>query len=99
MESSSDEDLIMILMVFSNIKRRKIRYWEHEIVKKRKQKGVFCTLIMKELYDDEHKFIQYFRLNREQFAQVLHFIGGDLEKRCRTREVISPRERLAICLG
>ncbi|KAL8605254.1 hypothetical protein ACOMHN_031195 [Nucella lapillus] len=43
-------------------------------------------------------FQQYFRLSREQFSQVLFLIGDTLIKDNRIRDVISPRERLAVCL-
>ncbi|KAL8608372.1 hypothetical protein ACOMHN_002605 [Nucella lapillus] len=43
-------------------------------------------------------FQQYFRLSREQFSEVLFLIGDTLIKDNRIRDVISPRERLAVCL-
>ena len=78
-------------------KRRKHRWWVHSILKRRKEQGAYQHLV-RELQEDGERFQQYFRLTREQFAQVLFLVGEDLVKHSRCREVICPRERLAICL-
>ena len=82
-------------------KRRNHRWWVHDIIRNRLQQGAYHNLF-KELKFDEEKFHQYFRLTREQFAQVLSYVEEDLSKHCRSREVICPvicpRQRLAICL-
>ena len=78
-------------------KKRKHRLWVHGIIKKRNQCGEYNHLVQ-ELQLDGEKFKQYFRLSREQFAQVLFYVEADLVKYCMSREVISPRQRLAICL-
>ncbi|KAJ8021812.1 Protein ALP1-like [Holothuria leucospilota] len=77
--------------------RKKRRWWVHDILRKRKEYGVFNHLF-KELKSDDDKFVQYLRVTREQFARLLFFTGKTLTKRSRFREVISPEERLAICL-
>ena len=74
------------------------RVWVHHMNRNRKQKGTFSAL-MPELYDDEEKFMSYFRLSREQFALTLHLIHDDLLKTYMIREPISPKERLAICIS
>ena len=78
-------------------KKRKHRWWVHNIIRNRIQQGTYYNLV-KELQLDGEKYQQYFRLTREQFAQVLFYVEKDLVKYCRSREVICPRQRLAICL-
>ncbi len=80
-----------------NRSRRKHRWWVHAILKNRLQQGAYHNLI-NELQLDGEKFQQYFRLTREQFAQVLFYVEEHLVKHCRSREVICPRQRLTICL-
>ena len=95
-------ELMIIALAFNVIckkknKRRKHRWWVHSILKKRKGQGAYQNLV-RELQEDGERFQQYFRVTREQFAQVLFLVGEDLVKHSRCREVICPRERLAICL-
>ena len=93
--------LIAVAQQFMQLKahnhRKKHRWWLHDIIKNRLQQGAYHNLV-KELQFDEEKFQQYFRLTREQFDQVLSYVEEDLSKHCRSREVICPRQRLAICL-
>ncbi|KAL8595199.1 hypothetical protein ACOMHN_043352 [Nucella lapillus] len=77
--------------------KRRHRWWVHAILEKRRQYGTYHHLV-KKLQLDGEMFQQYFRLSREQFSQVLFLIGDTLIKDNRIRDVISPRERLAICL-
>ncbi|KAL8612112.1 hypothetical protein ACOMHN_013991 [Nucella lapillus] len=77
--------------------KRQHRWWVHAILEKRRQYGTYHHLVQ-ELQLDGEMFQQYFRLSREQFSQVLFLIGDTLIKDNRIRDVISPRERLAVCL-
>ena len=43
---------------------------------KRQEKGAYQNLV-RELNGDTERFQQYFRLTREQFAQVLFLVGFD----------------------
>ena len=94
--------LIAVAHKFMQLKthnqRRKHRWWVHDIIKNWLQQGAYHNLV-KELQFDEEKFQQYFRLTGEQFDQVLCYVEEDLSKHCRSREVICPRQRLAICLS
>jgi len=76
-------------------RKRKHRWWVQDITKQRSEYGAYAHLI-RDLQEDEEIFKKYFRLSREQFAQVLFYVGADLVKHCVSREVISPRERLAM---
>ncbi|KAL8600804.1 hypothetical protein ACOMHN_055999 [Nucella lapillus] len=77
--------------------KRRHRWWVHAILEKRRQYGTYHHLVQ-ELQLDGEMFQQYFRLSQEQFSQVLFLIGDTLIKDNRIRDVISPRERLAVCL-
>ena len=77
-------------------KKRKHRFWVHEILKKRLEQGAFR--LATELVIHDSKFKEFLRLTREQFAVVLHLIEGDLERTSSVRVPISPRERLTVCL-
>ena len=78
-------------------KSRKHRFWVHPIWQGRSQLGSYNTLI-RELTLDGEKFKEFFRLKKEQFTQVLSCIEEDLVKISRVREVICPRQRLALCI-
>ena len=53
------------------------------IIKKRSQYGTYNRLV-RELQQDE-TYPWYFRLSREQFAQVLFYVEADLVKHCMSR--------------
>lgn len=79
--------------------KRKHRWWVHSIITNRIQQGAYHNLVSElTLHDDGKKFKEYFRLTREQFAEVLFYVKEDLVKHCMSREVICPRQRLAICV-
>ena len=63
-------------------KKRKHRSWVDNILKKRKGQGAYQHLV-RELQGDGERFQQYFRLTREQFAQVLFLVEEDLVKHSR----------------
>lgn len=75
------------------------RRWSvHPTWRKRKLEGEFATLY-KELLDDESKFFGYFRMSKECFNVLLLKVKGGLTKQKTTfQELISPSERLAVCL-
>lgn len=90
--SSSDDDIVMLYTVTSRNK------WVHPINKKRRLYGEYHHL-MNDLELDDDRFRGYFRLDREQFAEVLSFIDEDIKKEdTNYREAITSKERLAICL-
>ena len=74
-----------------------MRRWAvHPINKQQQQLGLFHHLIQ-ELFHDEEKFSDFFRLTREQFDYVLDNIKDLIEKK-KSRDSIGPKERLAIFL-
>ena len=63
--------------------KRKHRRWVQSIIKKRFQQGSYHNLVREmEVHLSGEKFKEYFRLNREQFAEVLSYVEEDLEKHC-----------------
>lgn len=90
--SSSDDDLVLLYSLTTRDK------WVHPINRKRKSYGEYHHL-MRDLEADDEKFRNYFRLNQDQFNEILSFIDGDIKKSdTNFRKAITSRERLAICL-
>ncbi|KAJ8352060.1 hypothetical protein SKAU_G00235360 [Synaphobranchus kaupii] len=80
------------------VRRRGRSVWVHDINRGRKQFGEYHRLVQ-ELRLDDARFKAYFRLNRQQFEEVLQKIGPTIAKmQTNYRETISPAERLCICL-
>ena len=105
METPEDQEMLVTIGIayyyIKRVKKWKNRHiWVHPINLRRREQGAYHNLV-RQLYNDAERFVQYFRLNRERFSQVLHFIGDVLRPglwRPLIREVICPKERLAICL-
>ena len=77
--------------------KRRHKWWIKDILKKRKQHGVFHHLV-KELGESDVDFKAFFRMDKAQFRDILMNIEKVIAKTSLTREAISARERLAICL-
>ena len=97
-EEEEEEALLVLMMATKPVQKRKRRWWVHETLSKRKELGEFHTLV-NELYLDEERFHQYFRMSKCQFTEILSFLKEDLARQATyLRQPISPTERLAICL-
>ncbi|KAL4153738.1 hypothetical protein QTP88_001571 [Uroleucon formosanum] len=73
------------------------RTWVHDLLK-RHIEGKYITLY-KQLTDHEEKFFKYFRMTKKQFNVLLSKIKTTIRKKNTSfRKVISPREKLAVCL-
>lgn len=93
--SSSDEELLLLLALKNKKKRRK---WVHEINQKREELGEFHHLCI-ELSTYEDRFVNYFRMTREQFEEIHELVSPRISKmRTNWRKPIGTKERLAICL-
>ncbi|KAH3773013.1 hypothetical protein DPMN_174361 [Dreissena polymorpha] len=80
-------------------RKRKHRYWTRAIIRKRQTYGTYYHLVRElELNDKESR--TYFRLSRHQFGNVLSVVEEQLNRRStsRSRQSISAKERLALCL-
>ena len=60
-------------------KKRKHRFWVHEMLQKRKEHGVYHHLV-KELELDQERFHQYFRMSKEQFGELLSYVEEDCDE-------------------
>jgi hypothetical protein len=100
MESSSDEELLVIAAACAEEeeiqKRRKHRYWVHEIFRRRNEYGEFHHLF-EDLKKDDAKFFLYFRMTPKKFYELLELLNFPV-KHSNFREVIGPEERLALTL-
>ena len=98
-QAESDTEEIIALYLYSKQRRkRKRRVSVHEILQRRGEYGEYYHLIQ-ELHFHPAKFHQYFRMNEEQFDDILGLIHEDICKQdTNWKKAITPRERLAICL-
>lgn len=96
-EQEDDDLLLLCLLLRKKNRKRKHRWWIHQIYQNRLQYGTFYHLI-KELELDDDRFVKYFRLNKQQFKQVLLLVEPHLAKKNLTRQSISPKQMLAVCL-
>ncbi|XP_041347115.1 protein ALP1-like, partial [Gigantopelta aegis] len=103
-DDDDDDDDDVLLMYWYGKRRKKTmtrlnrRWWVHHINTKRHEYGEYHRLV-RELQLDEDSFHQYFRMTREQFAQILYLVEPHICKQdTQLREAISARERLALCI-
>ncbi|KAJ8048411.1 hypothetical protein HOLleu_00719 [Holothuria leucospilota] len=78
-------------------------FFEKGIIKlqeslRRKAQGAYNNLVQ-ELSLEEQMLQRYFRLKREEFTQLLFILRDDITKFHVSKEVLCPRQRLAICLS
>ncbi|XP_069680511.1 uncharacterized protein [Periplaneta americana] len=97
-----EEEAILLAAVMEDEEREgnrtRRRFWIRDIGRLRGIHGEFHHLIQ-ELHGNNEEFKSYFRLNQEQFHELLSIIEDDIKKKCTNwRESITPKERLAICL-
>ena len=98
-----DENLIALATFFLTVQnkrkqKRKRCWWVHPVLRRRKQQGSFILLI-KELMDDDARFHLYFRMSKNEYSDILtRLVQADLTKFSKFRQVISPNEKLAVCL-
>ena len=78
-------------------KRRMHRWWVHAILQRRNEYGLYSHLV-RELELDSEKFHGYFRMSQHQFGIVLNLVEQRIAKYSLCREVVCPKQRLAVCL-
>ena len=83
--------------LLSGSRKRKHRYWVHDIVKRRFEKGAYHNLTQ-ELALDPERFQGYFRMSPYELEEILGHVGPTITRRHVAREAIDPRQRLAICI-
>jgi hypothetical protein len=96
--ADTEEELLLLLLVYRRCWPLRRRTWVHEIIRKRQELGEFHRLVQ-ELRLDQQRFLQYFRMTPETFDNLLHVVGPHIRKQTTNyRKPISPEQRLAICL-
>ena len=96
--ADTEEELLLLLLVYRRCWPLRRRTWVHEIIRKRQELGEFHRLVQ-ELRLDQQIFLQYFRMTPETFDNLLHVVGPHIHKQTTNyRKPISPEQRLAICL-
>lgn len=80
-------------------KRRRKRFWIREYLKQREKYGQFHTLFSELRLSDREYFFRYIRMSPERFEHLLTLVAPYIEKKaCRSRDPISPAERLVVTL-
>jgi hypothetical protein len=79
-------------------KRKRRRFWVHNICKKRIIRGEFHSLYP-DLLEDEAKFFEHFRMIYGEYVTLLNMLGPNLSRENTSfRAAVGPKERLALCL-
>lgn len=92
-ESDSDDEFDELILLYSLTKQKKM--WKSNFMKKRQSHGEFN--LSSEFSDKQ--FLNYFRLNRKQFNEVLHLIRDTIYSfGCNAQKPIDPEEKLAVFL-
>ena len=93
------------LLAIRNIKKsrvnakRKHKFWVREIFRRRIQSGAFNTIVRELRLFDREYFFRFLRMSSERFEDLLSRVGPLIKKKkCRSREPISPAERLMVTL-
>ncbi|CAI6358956.1 unnamed protein product [Macrosiphum euphorbiae] len=97
--SSSDEDMLMILLVNNmNKNKKKRKYWVHPFIKNNANTlGTFS--VTKELAMYPEKFKNFYRMSQESFNVLSDMVRTKLQKKdTNFRLSISVEERLLITL-
>lgn len=74
LEEDDDED--MLLSTYRN-RNKKV----NELFSSRKAEGAYNLTVQQRLFENNTKFLEYFRLSRELFEIVLSFIRADITKK------------------
>lgn len=92
-ESDSDDEFDELILLYSLTKQKKT--WKSNFMKKRQSHGEFN--LSSEFSDKQ--FLNYFRLDRNQFNEVLHLIRDTIYSfGCNAQKPIEPEEKLAVFL-
>lgn len=97
------KQLLKAFGIYKIIKRRnkknQRRFWMRLIFseERRRLQGASNNLI-REMYSDMQKYVEYFHMDLQTFYELLHLIGPKIEKQHVIRFPISASTRLEICL-
>ena len=80
-------------------KRRRKRFWIREYLKQREKYGQFHTQFSELRLSDREYFFRYIRMSPERLEHLLTLVAPYIQKKaCRSRDPISPAERLVVTL-
>ena len=75
------------------------RFWVREVLKRRRQQSQYHILVQELQLHDREYFFKYLRMSPERFEHLLKLVAPFIQKKkCRSREPISPAERLVITI-
>jgi hypothetical protein len=74
--ADTEEELLLLLLVYRRCWPFRRRTWVLEIIRKRQELGEFHRLVQ-ELRLDQQRFLQYFRMTPETFDNLLHVPNKD----------------------
>lgn len=87
----------LISLLEKKRKYKKRRFWVSDFISQRKINGAF-NVTVPELLRDSNSFINYCRMSRELFEELLTLIAPKIEKITALREPIEPAQRLLLTL-
>ena len=61
-------------------KRKKLKYWIHDVFRAREEEGEFYILFGRPK-DDRQKFFKYFRMSFSKFENLKQLLRTDIEKK------------------
>ena len=87
------------IIMKSTSKSKRRRFWVRDMLKRRQQYSQYHSLIKElELFEREYLF-KYLRMSPERFEHMLQIVSPFIKKKhCRSRDPLSPAERLVIAL-
>jgi hypothetical protein len=96
MESSDDEDLLLLSVIRRRSKRQ--RFWVHPVLENVERRGAYRVL-PSELMQHPDKSTGYYRMSKQTFQDLLSLVSPAIEKEdTNYRCAICPAERLLITL-
>jgi len=103
MDSRKKRKVILMAIILLLKRRRKRRInrkvWQMSWIGRRREKGVFHTLVQELITEDKPTYKRYFRLDERLFKYVLENVGSAIYKQdTHMRQAISADERLAVTL-
>ena len=78
-------------------KKRTHRYWIHNLIRARQEKGAYDNLV-RELELDKDKFFEHFRMSPEKMEYVLSLVGPALQKNATVRQPLPVKMKVVICI-
>ena len=89
---------LMAMKYLKSKKQKRSRVWAKNILLQRRKEGVH-ELLLPRLLSDSFLYVNYFRMNKDTFGELLNLIEPRLQRQhTNTRRCISTSGRLALTL-